>query len=191
MKKNLTVLFTILTLVFGFSLLLKPNSALADSNHCDRGEDESADRVGDDDGGDSGCDDACTQDDVTTPNIDEADVLGSGDCDGACGAGDEQCSADCDPLGQCIFGEETILTSTDARTVLSRIINIILTLLGTVAVVIILFGGFKWMTSGGDESNIESAKKMMLAGVVGLAIVLTSYAIATFVINNLESATIE
>ena len=55
--------------------------------------------------------------------------------------------------------EETILTSTDARTVLSRIINIILTLLGTVAVVIILFGGFKWMTSGGDGSNIESAKK--------------------------------
>lgn len=68
-------------------------------------------------------------------------------------------------------------------------INVILGFLGIVAFIIILLGGFKWMTSGGDEDKIGEAKKLMGAGVVGMAIVLAAWAIASFVINQLALGT--
>jgi len=61
--------------------------------------------------------------------------------------------------------------------------------LSIIAVLIILMGGFKWMTAGGNEEKVEEAKKMIIAGIVGLAVIFTSFAIATFVINQLISAT--
>jgi hypothetical protein len=81
------------------------------------------------------------------------------------------------------------LSSTDIRTTVAKIINVALGLLGTIAVVIILLGGFKWMTAGGNEEGVTEAKNLIAAGVIGLVIILTSYAIATFVINSLMTAT--
>jgi TRAP-type C4-dicarboxylate transport system permease small subunit len=72
---------------------------------------------------------------------------------------------------------------------ISIFINVILGFLGIVAFIIILLGGFKWMTSGGDEDKIGEAKKLMGAGVVGMAIVLAAWAIASFVINQLALGT--
>ena len=55
--------------------------------------------------------------------------------------------------------------------------------------IIILLGGFKWMTAGGNEDKVGEAKKLIIAGVIGLIIILASWGIATFVINALVSAT--
>ena len=77
----------------------------------------------------------------------------------------------------------------DLRTIIFTIINVILGFLSIVAVLIILWGGFKWMTASGNEDQIEEAKKMIIAGIVGLAVIFTSFAIATFVINQLITAT--
>ena len=62
-------------------------------------------------------------------------------------------------------------------------------LLGIVAVVIVLIGGFTWMTAGGNDEKVGEAKKWIFAGVIGLAIILSAYAIANFVIQNLVTAT--
>ncbi|MFA5076044.1 MAG: hypothetical protein WC480_01355 [Patescibacteria group bacterium] len=86
------------------------------------------------------------------------------------------------------YATATGLTSTDIRVTVSRIINVALGLLGVIAVVIILVGGFKWMTAGGNEEKVTEAKKLIAAGVIGLAIILTAYAIAAFVINSLLKA---
>jgi len=75
------------------------------------------------------------------------------------------------------------------RETIASIINVALSLLGIVAVVIILIGGFTWMTAGGNEENVESAKKRIIAGIIGLAIVLSAYAISSFVITSLGKAT--
>lgn len=64
-----------------------------------------------------------------------------------------------------------------------------MSLLGIVAVVIVLIGGFTWMTAGGDEEKVGTAKKYIYSGVIGLAIILSAYAIANFVITQLVSAT--
>ena len=69
------------------------------------------------------------------------------------------------------------------------VINVLMGFLGLVAVVIILFGGFKWMTAAGNEDKIEEAKKLLVAGVVGLVIILSAWAIATFVIDQILTST--
>ena len=86
------------------------------------------------------------------------------------------------------YAGETGLTSTDIRTTVAKIINAALGLLGIIAVVIILIGGFKWMTAGGNEEKVGEAKKLIGAGVIGLVIIITAYAIAAFVINVLLAA---
>jgi len=83
----------------------------------------------------------------------------------------------------------TGLGNTDPRTIAGNIIKIALGFLGVLAVIIILIGGFKWMTAAGNEEQIEDAKKVLMAGIIGLVIILASWGIATFVINNLLSAT--
>jgi hypothetical protein len=82
-----------------------------------------------------------------------------------------------------------VLGKQDLITTITRIIKIGLSLLGLIAVVIILAGGFKWMTAGGNEDKVGEAKKMIISGVIGLAIILSAFAIATFVISSLANAT--
>jgi hypothetical protein len=81
------------------------------------------------------------------------------------------------------------LGNKDPRETAASIINVLMGFLGIIAVVIILIGGFKWMTAGGDESKVEEAKKLMTAGVIGLCIVLASWGVTVFVLNALLSAT--
>jgi len=87
-------------------------------------------------------------------------------------------------------GDEGIaLGQKDPREMAAQIINTVLTLLGIVAVVIVLLGGFKWMTAAGNEDKIGEAKKLLGAGVVGLVIILAAWGITTFVLNTLMEAT--
>lgn len=86
-------------------------------------------------------------------------------------------------------GLNNSLSTTDPRAVVGRIINVILGFLGVIAVAIILLGGFKWMTGGGNEDKVGEAKKLLGAGVIGLVIILCSWAVATFVINAIYTAT--
>ena len=81
------------------------------------------------------------------------------------------------------------LGSRDLRTTVAAIINVALSLLGIVAVVIILIGGFKWMTAGGSQDKVDEARKLIFSGIIGLAIIFASWAIARFVISSLSEAT--
>jgi amino acid transporter len=81
------------------------------------------------------------------------------------------------------------LGNQDPRTTAGNVIGVLMGFLGIIAVVIILLGGFKWMTAGGDESKVEEAKKLMTAGVIGLAIVLASWGVTIFVLDALLNAT--
>ncbi len=77
----------------------------------------------------------------------------------------------------------------DPRDIAASIINIMLGFLGILAVIIILIGGFKWMTAAGNEDQVGEAKKIIVAGIIGLVIILASWGIASFVLNSLLEAT--
>lgn len=81
------------------------------------------------------------------------------------------------------------LGNKDPRTMAAGIINTVLTLLGIVAVVIVLLGGFKWMTAAGNEEKVGEAKKLLGAGIIGLVIILAAWGIATFILDQLMTQT--
>lgn len=81
------------------------------------------------------------------------------------------------------------LGSGDVRETAARIINVALGFLGIIAVVIVLLGGFKYMISGGNTDKTEEAKKLIVSGIIGLAIILSAWAITSFVISRLVTAT--
>ncbi|HBA36569.1 TPA: hypothetical protein DCZ15_01690 [Candidatus Falkowbacteria bacterium] len=93
------------------------------------------------------------------------------------------------------FGVEAVnsglagsLSDADPRTIVGRIINIALGFLGVIAVGFIIYAGFIWMTSGGNEENIIKAKNILKNAVIGLIIILASWGIATFIISRLSGA---
>ncbi len=92
-----------------------------------------------------------------------------------------------DPLGV-DYGSESGLSSQDIRITIALTVNVILNFLGIIAVVIVLYAGFKWMMSGGEEEKVKSAQKMLAAAVIGLVIILTAYAISYFVLVHLYNA---
>ena len=66
---------------------------------------------------------------------------------------------------------------------IGSIINAVLALVGVIALGVILYGGFRWMTSAGNEESVGEAKKIITAGVIGLIIVIVAWAVVSFVIS--------
>ena len=64
-----------------------------------------------------------------------------------------------------------------------RIIDLVSSVAGSIAVIVILYGGFQWMTSVGEEAKVKKAKDTLKAGIIGLAIVVSAYAITRFVVG--------
>ncbi len=94
-----------------------------------------------------------------------------------------------DTFGVQEFEQTTLLTSRDIRVVIARIINAILGLLGILTLGVVIYGGVVIMTSGGNEQRVELGKKILINGTIGLAIILSAFAITRFIINSLSEAT--
>lgn len=77
----------------------------------------------------------------------------------------------------------------DFQEILADVVRTFMSFLGIIAVMVILYGGFKWMTSGGDDSKVEKARKLIINGAIGLVIILLSYAIVQFVIGEIITRT--
>jgi hypothetical protein len=92
-------------------------------------------------------------------------------------------------LGVDQVGKGTGLAGGDIRVVIASIIRVALGFLGIIAVLIIIYGGYTWMTAGGDETKIEQAKKILTNAVIGLVIILSAYALTSFIIRSLLRAT--
>ncbi|MCK5211519.1 Ig-like domain-containing protein [Candidatus Parcubacteria bacterium] len=71
----------------------------------------------------------------------------------------------------------------DLRDLLVNIIKYILSFLGIIAVSVIMYAGYLWMTSGGSADRLAQAKKTLTNGVIGLIIIVLSFAIVTFIVN--------
>lgn len=89
-----------------------------------------------------------------------------------------------------IFGAITNLgADLNAIKSVAELINFALSFVGVIFVIIIILAGLQWMTSGGNDEKIASAKKSLGAGIIGLIIILAAYAIAEFVVGNLITET--
>jgi len=86
-------------------------------------------------------------------------------------------------------GDLSGLQDESLQIIVARLIRTFLSVLGIIAVIIVLYGGFVWMTAGGDPDKVDKAKKILINAVIGLAIILLSWSITTFVLNSLIDAT--
>ena len=66
---------------------------------------------------------------------------------------------------------------------LANIINAALTLVGVIALGTMVYGGFRWMTAAGSEEQVGEAKRILTAGIIGLIIIIISWAVVNFVIG--------
>ena len=81
------------------------------------------------------------------------------------------------------------LGNADLITTVLNIIRIVMGFLGLLAVILIIYAGFLWMTAAGEADRIERAKKVLIGALIGLLLVIFSFAIVTFVLNTLTTAT--
>src|SRR3989344_4059041 len=96
-------------------------------------------------------------------------------------------SAECNPVGgnpvDCltVAGTEANLTSKDIQQIAVDILNAALSLLFLVVLGFLIYGGYYWMVSGGNEEKVRKAKQIISSSIIGLIVVLLSLAIITFV----------
>lgn len=91
-------------------------------------------------------------------------------------------------LGINAVNAEISLASGDPRVIAARIVRAALGFLGIIALGIVLYGGFVWMTSAGNEEKISQAKKILTNGLIGLVIIVMAFGITQYVINTLLGA---
>lgn len=65
------------------------------------------------------------------------------------------------------------------------IISYILGFLGVIFLILTIYSGFQWLTAGGNEETIKKARSRLINAVIGLAIILSAYAITYFVTEKL------
>ncbi len=71
----------------------------------------------------------------------------------------------------------------DFKQALINFINFVLGLLGLIALIMVLIGGFRWLVSMGEEEKIAVAKKTISGALIGMVLVLLSWAIVGFVLR--------
>lgn len=77
---------------------------------------------------------------------------------------------------------------TDLPSIIGGFIKVLLGIMGIIMVVLILYAGFLWMTDAGKGDNVNKAKDIIKAAIIGLIIIVAAYAITSFVLSSIESA---
>lgn len=72
--------------------------------------------------------------------------------------------------------------------IIGALIGAFLSFLGIIFLILTIYGGFLWMTSGGNETKVLKAKGVLKNSVIGLIIILSAYSITVFVFRSLSSA---
>lgn len=98
-----------------------------------------------------------------------------------------QCGANLTPNRDSGCGTEDP-SGFDLGSIMRTIINILSVIVGFVAVIMIIIGGVRYITSGGDSSNISAAKNTIIYAIIGLIIVALAQVIVHFVLKNLGSS---
>ena len=76
-------------------------------------------------------------------------------------------------------------TATDLPKLIGNVIAVLLSVLGIIFVVLVVYAGFLYLTSSGEDEKVKKAKKLLTQSVIGLVIIVAAYAIAAFVIDAL------
>jgi len=77
-----------------------------------------------------------------------------------------------------------VCSSADGRTVpgtLQQLTDVLIFIIGAVAVIMVIVGGLRYVTSGGDQSALASAKNTILYSLIGAVVAIMAYALVQFI----------
>jgi hypothetical protein len=75
--------------------------------------------------------------------------------------------------------------TTGVNKLITDIVNIFSVIVGIVSVIMIIYGGFRYVTSGGDSGNVSNAKNTIIYAIIGLVVVALAQFIVQFVLDKL------
>lgn len=76
----------------------------------------------------------------------------------------------------------------DLQTIVGGLIFAVMSLVGIILFGYMVYGGFKWMTAGGDSKAITEAQAIIRNAVIGIVIIALAYVITNFVLQSLINA---
>jgi len=79
-------------------------------------------------------------------------------------------------------GGETGVSDSSISTLAKRIVNVFSIVVGAVSIIMIIYGGFRYITSGGASERVGSAKNTLIYAIIGLVIVALAQVIVHFVL---------
>jgi hypothetical protein len=69
--------------------------------------------------------------------------------------------------------------------VIGKYLGIVLSFVGILFLMLMIYGGYMWMTAAGNDQQVEKSKTIIINAVIGLAVVVSAYGITNFVFDNL------
>jgi len=108
-------------------------------------------------------------------------VCFAADCSGT--SRDGKCNPDCqvclpNPLG-------TGVDKTSIPVLLGKIIQSVLGVVGSLALVMFIYGGIVWMLSAGNQERVTKGKQILIWATVGIVVIFTAYALVKFVLTTI------
>lgn len=84
----------------------------------------------------------------------------------------------------CLFGGENVPGCEGQTGLFRTITNILLFIIGAIAVIMLVIGGLRYTTSNGDANTVTAAKNTILYAIIGIIIAILAYAVVNFVIGS-------
>lgn len=77
------------------------------------------------------------------------------------------------------------ITEGSAQQIVSRLIETVLLVIGSLAFLVFFVGGVMWITSGGNEDKIKKGSQAMMWAAIGIVVIFSSYAIINLILISL------
>lgn len=88
----------------------------------------------------------------------------------------------------CSQGTGTPTTLFGTGSIFTTIVNILLFIIGALCVIMLIYGGIRYTTSGGNSTSVTAAKNTIMYAIIGLVIAFLAFAIVNWVLGSLGQA---
>lgn len=81
--------------------------------------------------------------------------------------------------------ENPLGDATDVNLIIGRVIRSGFGIVGSIGLLMFIYGGFVWLTSGGSSDKVQKGRDAMVWAIFGIAVIFAAYAITSFVLTSL------
>ena len=76
-------------------------------------------------------------------------------------------------------------TPTNANVVIKNVTNTMFFIIGAVSVIMLIYGGIRYTTSGGNANSVTAAKNTIMYSIIGLVVAILAFAVVNFVVKQM------